>query len=49
VLVTVPAELALESRVALELAGFRVLTRPVSVEDLLEKATAQLQLPGDRG
>jgi DNA-binding response OmpR family regulator len=49
VLVTVQAELALESRVALELAGFRVLTRPVTVEDLLEKATAQLPLPGDRG
>jgi hypothetical protein len=28
----------LESRVALELAGFRVLSRPVTVEDLIEKA-----------
>lgn len=49
VLVTVQAELALESRVALELAGFRVLTRPVTVEDLLEKATAHLEFQGDRG
>ena len=28
---------ALETRVALELAGFRVLTRPVTAEDLLRK------------
>jgi DNA-binding response OmpR family regulator len=38
VLVTVPPDTSLESRVGLELAGFRVLTRPVTVEDLLEKA-----------
>jgi DNA-binding response OmpR family regulator len=31
---------SLESRVAFELAGFRVLTRPLTVEDLLEKAAA---------
>jgi DNA-binding NtrC family response regulator len=37
VVVTVAAEAALETRVALELAGFRVVTRPVTVEDLLEK------------
>jgi DNA-binding response OmpR family regulator len=40
VVVTMPAESALESRVALELAGFRVLTEPVTAEDLLAKATA---------
>jgi len=34
----------LENRVALELAGFRVLTKPVTVEELLEKAAA---LAGD--
>ena len=49
VMVTVPAELPLESRVALELAGFGVLARPVTVEDLLEKSTAHLPLPGGRG
>jgi hypothetical protein len=40
VMVTVPSEASLETRVGLELAGFRVLTRPVTVEDLLDKATA---------
>jgi DNA-binding response OmpR family regulator len=40
VVVTMPAESALESRVAVELAGFRVLTEPVTAEDLLAKATA---------
>jgi DNA-binding response OmpR family regulator len=49
VAVTVPAEAPLESRVALELGGFRVLTRPVSVEDLLDKAAALLQPPARRG
>ena len=39
VMVTVPSDVTLETRVGLELAGFRVLTRPVTVEDLLEKAT----------
>jgi DNA-binding response OmpR family regulator len=38
VVVTVPAEAPLETRVALELAGFRVVSRPVTVEDLLVKA-----------
>jgi DNA-binding response OmpR family regulator len=38
VVVTVAAEAPLETRVALELAGFRVVSRPVSVEDLLAKA-----------
>ena len=38
VVVTVAAEAPLETRVALELAGFRVVTRPVTVEDLLAKA-----------
>ena len=37
VVVTRP-DTPLESRVALELAGFRVLVRPITVEDLLEKA-----------
>ncbi len=37
VVVTLATEAALETRVALELAGFRVVSRPVTVEDLLEK------------
>ena len=40
VVVAVNAETPLENRVALELAGFRVLTKPVTVEELLEKAAA---------
>ncbi len=36
--VAVRPETSLEYRVALELAGFRVLTKPVTVEELLEKA-----------
>jgi DNA-binding response OmpR family regulator len=36
--VAVRPQTSLEVRVALELAGFRVLTKPVSVEELLEKA-----------
>jgi DNA-binding NtrC family response regulator len=40
VVVTVSPEASLESRVALELAGFRVVTRPVSVDELLEKTVA---------
>jgi len=40
VVVTVAPEASLESRVAFELAGFRVLARPVTVEDLLQKVTA---------
>ena len=37
VVVVVRAETSLDTRVGFELAGFRVLTRPVTVEDLLEK------------
>jgi DNA-binding response OmpR family regulator len=44
VVVAVTPEMPLENRVALELAGFRVLTKPVTVEELLEKAAA---LAGD--
>ena len=40
VVVAVTPETPLETRVALELAGFRVLTRPVTVEELLEKGAA---------
>jgi DNA-binding response OmpR family regulator len=40
VVVTVPADAPLEGRVGLELAGFRVLTKPVAAEDLLAKAGA---------
>ena len=35
--VSVAAETALEQRVAFELAGFRVLSKPVTVEELLDK------------
>jgi hypothetical protein len=38
VVVSVAAGIPLETRVALELAGFRVVTCPVTVEDLLEKS-----------
>ena len=40
VVVTVSPDASLESRVTLELAGFRVLTKPVTVEELLEKGAA---------
>ena len=40
VVVAVGPETPLETRVTLELAGFRVLTRPVTVEELLEKSPA---------
>ena len=40
VVVAVNPETPLESRVSLELAGFRVLTKPVTVEELLEKGAA---------
>jgi hypothetical protein len=40
--VTVAAEAPLETRVALELAGFRVVTRPVTVEELLAKAALSI-------
>ena len=36
--VAVRPHTTLEARVALELAGFRVLTKPVSVDELVEKA-----------
>jgi DNA-binding response OmpR family regulator len=36
--VAVRPDTSLEVRVALELAGFRVLTQPLSVEELVEKA-----------
>jgi DNA-binding response OmpR family regulator len=40
VVVSVAPETPLESRVTLELAGFRVLTKPLTVEELLEKGAA---------
>jgi DNA-binding response OmpR family regulator len=40
VAVTVRSDTLLDARVALELAGFRVLTKPVAVEDLLDKIGA---------
>jgi len=36
--VTVRPDTSLEIRVALELAGFRVLTQPLNVDELVEKA-----------
>ena len=38
--VAVRPEASLDARVALELAGFRVLAKPVSVEDLVDKVPA---------
>lgn len=38
VVVTVAAQAPLETRVALELSGFRVVSRPVTVEEILAKA-----------
>ena len=40
VAVTVRSDASLEARVTLELAGFRVLTKPVAVEDLIAKVGA---------
>jgi len=37
VVVTVRPEAPLDTRVALELAGFRVIAKPVAVDDLLDK------------
>ena len=37
VVVVVRADASLDTRVAFELSGFRVLARPVAVEDLVEK------------
>ena len=42
VMVTVGADASLETRVAFELAGFRVVTQPVSVEELLDKVETGL-------
>lgn len=42
VVVTVGADWPLDKRVAWELAGFRVLSPPVVVDDLLEKASPSL-------
>lgn len=48
VVVTVKPETSLEVRVGLELTGFRVLTRPVSAEDLLDKVAALARTGHDR-
>jgi DNA-binding response OmpR family regulator len=40
VVVAMKAPAALDQRVTFELAGFRVIGKPVSVEDLLHKVTA---------
>jgi DNA-binding response OmpR family regulator len=48
VVVVVRAEAPLESRVAFELAGFRVVARPVSVEELVEKVSGLTPLGGQR-
>ena len=42
VMVMVRADAPLETRVAFELAGFRVVTQPVSVEELLDKVETGL-------
>ena len=39
VIVVVHPETPLETRVGFELMGFRILARPVAVEDLIEKGT----------
>jgi hypothetical protein len=39
VVVAMRAPAALDQRVTFELAGFRVLAKPVAVEDLLHKVT----------
>lgn len=43
VVVVVRAEAPLEARVAYELSGFRVLSRPIAVDDLVEKAPAAVR------
>jgi DNA-binding response OmpR family regulator len=48
VVVVVRAEAPLESRVAFELAGFRVVARPVSVEELVEKVSGLTPIGGQR-
>jgi CheY-like chemotaxis protein len=49
VAVTVSAEAPLEIRVAFELAGFRVIARPVSVDELVEKVPDLAPIGGSRG
>jgi DNA-binding response OmpR family regulator len=41
VVVVLSPTASLDTRVTFDLAGFRVLTRPVTVEDLLEKVVAE--------
>jgi hypothetical protein len=48
VVVVVRAEAPLEMRVAFELAGFRVVARPVSIDELVEKATGLTAIGGPR-
>ena len=48
VAVTVSAEAPLEIRVAFELAGFRVIARPVSVDELVEKVPDLATVGGTR-
>jgi DNA-binding response OmpR family regulator len=43
VVVMVPADMDLNRIVALELAGFRVVTKPVTVPDLLAKVAAEME------
>jgi DNA-binding response OmpR family regulator len=49
VMVSMRPEMSLDARVALELAGFRVLASPVAVEDLLEKVGAADEAAPTRG
>ncbi len=42
------AEAPLEIRVAFELAGFRVIARPVSVDELVEKVPDLASIGGSR-
>ena len=39
VIVVVHSDTPIETRVGLELLGFHIITRPIAVEDLLEKGT----------
>ena len=48
VVVTVSAEAPLEARVAFELAGFRVVARPVSIDELVEKVAGLAPIGGSR-
>ena len=49
VIVSVRPEMPLDARVAIELAGFRVLASPVAVEDLLKKVAAADEAAPTRG